>query len=96
MDWIVTENNICIKESYKASKKSFGSILASIRATNPNCNVFKRSMFSLKTEWATHNALWYLHILRARTADTDLNYPQKWWEKIGYSVVGVIVWPFIP
>ena len=54
-----------------------------------------RTPFSIKTEWATHNALYALGIRREQTKDLDLNYPQKVWERLAYPFVGCIVWLFI-
>ena len=36
-----------------------------------------------------------LGLLRKRTGDTDLNWPQKWYIRLGYAVLGTIVWPFV-
>jgi hypothetical protein len=39
-------------------------------------------------EWAAHNLLWDLNIYRSRTKDIDLNYPQKWYVRLGYFILG--------
>lgn len=46
-----------------------------IHRENPESDVWRRSMRSLKAEWMVHNACYRLHILRSHTADVDLNYP---------------------
>lgn len=94
--YTVTANNINIQDSYKISKVYFSRCLARIEVAHPDCLVWKRKRCSLKLEWATHNALYDLHLFRSRTQSVDLNYPIKWYMKIVYAVVGCIVYPFIP
>lgn len=91
----ITDNNLHIERSYRYYKKSFRDVFDWARTENPASNVWKRSFWSLEREWATHNALYALGIARERTADVDLNYPQKWYARVGYAIVGTIVWPFI-
>ena len=89
--YIVSDNNIYINNSYSYSKKSFSTVYSVLRSLYPdNAVLVNRSDYSLSCEWATHNLLYDLHIFRARTANVDLNYPQKWYEKIGYFLVGSI------
>lgn len=94
--------NIHIEDSYAVSKKDFEKVLADREweayehCIESEIGVFEnRSKFSLKTEWAAHNACYALGIERERTKDVDLQIPQKWYEKIGYPVVGCLVWLFI-
>ena len=49
-----------------------------------------RSKTSLLHEWGAHKLLYQLGILESHTESVDLNYPQSWYEKIGYFVVGGI------
>lgn len=95
MKYQITKNNLHIFDSYKISKKKFDSELNSAQALHKESDVWKRSRLSLKLEWATHNALYALGIAKDRTKDVDLNYPQKWYVKTGYAVVGSLVWLFI-
>ena len=46
-------------------------------------------------EWAAHNMLYNLNIQRERTKDVDLDYPQKWYYKVGYGICGVVALIFI-
>lgn len=79
--------NIHIKDSYKVPKRLFDSYLDSFKEHE----IMKhRSRFSLKLEWAAHNLLYMLHVQRERTKDVDLDYPQKWYYKISYFVLGLI------
>lgn len=88
--WIVTTNNIHINDSYKVhSKKKMQKILNSIKLIYPDCNTWKRSMFSLKCEWKAHNRLYCFGIERDRTADVDLNYPLSWRENLIYDIIGI-------
>lgn len=50
---------------------------------------FNRSVKLLIKEWVTHNRLYKLGIKRDRTKDVDLEYNQKWYLKIIYSILGV-------
>lgn len=87
--YVVTDNNIHINDSYVYSKNSFDSVFSMLRRKYPkNSVLLNRSDKSLSREWATHNLLWDLHIARSRTASVDLNYPQKWWMKLGYFIIG--------
>ena len=86
---------IHITDSYKVPKKDFKKVLDKYRMMFPSSEVWKRSYNSLYREWAVHNACYALGLWRSQTKDVDLNYPLTWYEKLGYSVFGVIVWPFI-
>lgn|SRR5574344_365952 len=92
----VTDNNIHIVDSYIYSEKDFQEILDTIDYYYcHNAVLINRSECSLKLEWAAHNFMYLLHISRARTKDVDLDWPQKWYVKVFYAVVGSIGWIFI-
>ena len=91
----ISPNNIQLKSSFEVKKDDFEQELESIRALHPECLVWNRSLKSLMLEWAVHNAFHALGFVRKQTADTDLNWPQKWYIRLGYYVFGIIVWPFI-
>lgn len=93
--YTVSENNIHLEESFKVPKGDFERELAAIREQHPQSLVWNRTLGSLKMEWAVHNALHALGVLRSRTSSTDLNWPQSWLLRIAYAIVGKIVWPFI-
>lgn len=95
LQYTLTSSNLHLISSFKISKKDFERELMMLRERHPECLVWNRSIRSLKREWATHNAFHAMGILRTQTADTDLNWPQSWSIRLGYAVVGVIVWPFI-
>ena len=41
-------------------------------------------------EWEAHNFLYWLGINHDKTSDVDLDYPQPWYMKVGYWVLGVL------
>ena len=95
MDYEVSANNIQLKSSFEVSKDDFERELAVIREQHPDSLVWNRSIDSLKREWAAHNAFHALGLVRKQTADTDLNWPQPWFIRLGYDLLGRIAWPFI-
>ena len=94
-EYSVSENNIHVDSSFRVRKEDFESELRSIRERYPESQVWNRSLESLKREWATHNAFHEMGIFRSRTAHMDLNWPQPWYIRLGYAIIGKIVWPFI-
>lgn len=95
MDYEVSANNIQLKSSFEVSKDDFERELVAIREQYPDCLVWNRSIDSLKREWAAHNAFHALGLVRKQTADTDLNWPQPWFIRLGYDLLGRIAWMFI-
>ena len=95
MDYEVSANNIQLKSSFEVSKDDFERELLALRERHPESQVWNRSIDSLKREWAAHNAFHALGLVRKQTADTDLNWPQNWFVRVGYAVAGMIAWPFI-
>lgn len=77
MTYIISDNNLQIRDSYLYSKHDMISSLNLIKARYPHSNIWLRSMRSLRAEWIVHNACYRLHILRSHTADVDLNYPNR-------------------
>ena len=94
-NYTVTSNNIHLESSFTISKEDFVSELMALREQYPDCLVWNRSIKSLKHEWAAHNAMHAMGIARKQTAHADLNWPQHWLIRIGYAIIGTIVWPFI-
>lgn len=86
----ITLNNIHIPDSYKIkSRKEMKRILKQIQSQHPECNVFKRSIWSLCSEWRAHNRLYRLNIEPNRTKSVDLDYPLKWYVKLAYNIIGI-------
>ena len=95
MQYNITPTNIQLKSSFKVKKADFERELLAMREAHPESLVWNRSIKSLKREWAAHNAFHALGVFRTNTADVDLDWPQKWFFRVGYAVAGAIVWPFI-
>ena len=91
----VSSNNIHLNSSFKVPKEEFERELEALRERYPESEVWNRSMESLKREWAAHNAFHALGVFRSRTAHMDLNWPQPWFIRLGYAIIGRIAWPFI-
>lgn len=91
----ISDSNLKILDSYKVSKKDFEKELNDIKSAEPDYAIWARSISGMKKEWATHNWCYRHGIKPSSTKDVDLNYPQKWYERIAYACVGTIVWPFI-
>ena len=95
MQYTITPTNIQLKSSFEVRKEDFERELLAMREAHPESLVWNRSIKSLSREWAAHNALHALGVFRKKTADVDLDWPQGWLFRIGYAVVGAVVWPFI-
>lgn len=94
--FVVTEDNIHILDSYLYRKETFKVVFSYLREYYPTCKVLlNRSNCSMSMEWAVHNLLYNIGIAKARTKDVDLDYPQKWYYKIIYTLLGPIAWLFI-
>lgn len=94
-EYTVSENNIHLESSFKVRKEEFERELKALREQNPESQVWNRSIDSLKREWAAHNAFHAMGVFRSRTAHMDLNWPQPWFIRLGYAIIGRIAWPFI-
>ena len=94
--YTVSPNNIHLENSFRVRKNAFRRELKAMRERFPDSLVWQhRSLGSLEREWAVHNALHALGIFKSRTADIDLNWPQGWIFRIGYTLLAPLVWPFI-
>lgn len=91
----VRDNGINILDSYCIKKKDFKWILEGFKKLLPGHPVWKRSMGSLRREWAVHNFLYMLKIKQEKTKHVFLDYPQPWYEKVGYFVLGLFSLLFI-
>ena len=95
MNYTLSTNNIHLISSFEINKEDFERELIALRERHPECLVWNRSIKSLTREWAAHNAFHALGVFRTKTADVDLDWPQGWLMRIGYGVVGAVVWGFI-
>lgn len=89
------DGGVKVIDSYMVFKKDFEMEIKNIIKMTPGLEVWKRSVKSLKLEWATHSLLYNLGIKRNKTADVDFDYPQKWYMKAGYWIIGNLALIFI-
>ena len=94
IEYTIDEHNLHIPQSYLIKKVRFGEILREIKEANPNSNVWKRKMFSLKMEWTVHNFLYHLGYKKAQTGDVDLDNPCDRPEWL-YCTLGILMWIFV-
>ena len=91
-----TYSNINIQNSYRVKTiHDMKKVLYAIRDKNLSRIVYIRSNFSMINEWRVHNLLYDLHYKRERTADVDLDYPQKWYIKLAYTLLSPLYLHFI-
>ena len=86
-----TEDNTHIESSYKVKKISAMRALLESHRGSPVYSwlaLTKRSVSSMIMEWRAYNLLHALGIARSRTESVDLDYPQAWYYKVGYFVLG--------
>jgi len=95
IQYTINDNNLHLIDSYKCSKKNFSIELNNIKNESPNSNVWKRKISQMCLEWGTHNFCYMFGIEKERTKDCDLNYPQSFWIRAIYAIVGVLTWIFI-
>ena len=96
INYTISSNNVHITDSYKVSKTYMPIVIKELKNEYPDNLVLKnRKKISLIFEWSVHNFLYNLHIARSHTKDVDLEYPQKWYYKLGYNIFGPISWLFI-
>lgn len=88
---LLSDSNIHIENSYKVSgRKDMEKVLKYLRK-NYACNIIlsNRDNASMINEWVSHNRLYRLSIAKEHTESVDLNYPQKLYEKIFYTIFGL-------
>ena len=93
----ITNNNIHITDSHKVkARESMKNILNILREYLNDSNITMKTPFdyrsnnSLIREWITYNNLYRLGLHQDRVKDIDLNYPQKWYVKILYTIGSLI------
>lgn len=94
-EYTISYGNLHIVDSYRMSKRDMLTALYQLKQRHHKTDIFKRSVKSLRREWATHNLLYALGIARERTKDVDLNHPQKWYVGLAYFFCGAVALIFI-
>jgi hypothetical protein len=99
MEFVVTDKNIQIKDSYKVSvTREMKDVLAYLREKYPDNSVLNnRKDSSLIREWKGHNFLYKLGIMRSHTKDVDLDVESKnvfytigyWFLALGFDIVSI-------
>ena len=95
MDYRIFADRVKIFDAYLVPKARFEPELNVIRYFHPTCRLWKRSIGSLRREWAAHTLAYNLGIKRGRTADVDLDYEPRWYHNLLYGIVGTIALAFI-
>lgn len=95
MRYKIYGDRVKLIDSYLVPKSKFGRELGAIRNLHPTCRLWKRSIGSLRREWAAHNLAYSLNIRRDKTTDVDFDYEPKWYHKFLYGIVGTIALIFI-
>ena len=90
MRYKILDNRIKILDSYMMSEAEFYSALDEIQKLYPDHVAFKRTRKSMYLEWRAHNFLYWIGIRKDKTADVDLEYPQGWFKKLIYGILGVL------
>lgn len=90
MKYKILENRIKILESWMMSKEEFLNVLDEIQKLYPDHVAFKRTRRSMYLEWMAHNFLFRMGIRKDKTADVDLEYPQGWFKKLEYGILGIL------
>lgn len=90
MKYRIFGDRVKLIDSCFVHKDKFELELNVIRYNHPTCRLWKRSIGSLRREWAAHVLAYNLGIRRDKTADVDLDYEPKWYHNLAYWVVGNI------
>lgn len=90
MKYKIYADRVKLLDSYLVPKAKFSLELNKVRNLHPTCSLWFRSDKSIRREWGAHNLAYALGINRNKTKDVDLNFEQKWYEKLGYFIVGSI------
>ena len=95
MDYKIFGDRVKIFDAHLVPKARYEPELNVIRYYHPTCRLWKRSIGSLRREWAAHVLAYNLGIRRDKTADVDLDYEPRWYHNLFYGVAGTIALLFI-
>ena len=88
---IVSDSCVTIQNSYTVDSRCvMRDILNDLRNDFSSSVFDNRSNTSMIFEWVAHNNLYKLHICRSHTKDVDFEYPQKWYFRLAWFLLGFI------
>ena len=76
--------------TYTMPDEEFGRAIDEIQKLYPDHVAFKRTIRSMYLEWMAHNFLFRMGIRKDKAADVDLEYPQSWFKRLGYGILGIL------
>lgn len=80
-----------IEDSYTVDKRSImRDVIKDLKNTFSATVLTNRSTCSMVFEWVGHNNLYKLGLWRDHTKDVDLEWPQKWYDKLAWFLLGLI------
>lgn len=92
IDYNLTNNCLTISNSYKITDKDIMNHELEIIREKEYENKYEilnnRTNNDLIKEWRAHNLLYKLNIFRSHTKTVDLEYPQKWYYKLIWKILG--------
>lgn len=88
----VSDTCVHITDSYTVKKRRvMKDVIKDLKNTYDATVLKERSTFGMINEWVGHNNLYTLGLWESRTKDVDLEYPQAWYYKIVWFLLGLIV-----
>lgn len=97
----MTDTCIVINDGYLTRKADFGQTLGQEAIRFKFRHGYyplwweKRSMRSMRHEWAVYNALYNMGLFRKHTKDVNLGASQTWYKRVAYAVAGGFAWLII-
>lgn len=94
IQYSISDQFLTIHESHKVrSVTGMKEVLERVRRENigKDYPILRRTDRDIIDEWKVHNLFYNLHVFRLHTGTVDLEYPQRWWFRIGYRVLSKLV-----
>lgn len=90
--YTITNNCLTIPNSYNITDKDVMNRVLEIIREKEYKNKYEvlnnRTNNDIIKEWRAHNLLYKLNIFRSHTKTVDLEYPQKWYYKLIWKILG--------
>ncbi len=87
----ISDTCVHITDSYTVKKRIvMKDVIKDLKETYDATVLKERSTFGMVNEWVGHNNLYTLGLWESRTKDVDLEYPQAWYYKIIWFLLGLI------